>query len=70
LGQTICTRQMFPTCIGSKTVVSRSGGLSSGGTGKTTNQTNEVENGAARVVPRRLAPFRPVCPNPELDGLG
>jgi hypothetical protein len=28
-------RQISPTCIGSKTVVRRSGGLSSGGTGKT-----------------------------------
>jgi hypothetical protein len=48
---------MLPTRIGSKTVVRCSGGLSSGGIGKT-NKTNEIKNGAARVVPRRPTPPR------------
>lgn len=46
---------MLPTRMGSKTVVRCSGGLSSGGIGKT-NKTNEIKNGAARVVPRRPNP--------------
>jgi len=67
LGQTICTRQILPTCIGSKTVFRRSGGLSFGGTGKRTNKTNEIENGAARAAPSRPGFKPPAGPNPALD---
>src|SRR6516165_2888057 len=51
--------------MGSKTVFRRSGGLSFGGTGKRTNKTNEIENGAARAAPSRPG-SSPRWPEPRI----
>ena len=66
MGQTIWTRQTSPTFMGSRTVGRRSGGLSSGGTGKT-NKQDPLKLRTARLVSCRAVPTPAFRPRLALD---